>query len=132
MNKLSTYFLRTSCPDTHRIFFFHWLYSPLGPWPLIFSFMIILQTVRPHWTSDQLVARPLPKYRTTQTQNKHIHIPNIYALCGIRTHDPGFRKIEDNSCPIDHSATVTGPDIRYQCTVVIMTNCMVRSSGDLN
>jgi hypothetical protein len=25
--------------------FFHWLYSPLGPWPLIFSFMIILQTV---------------------------------------------------------------------------------------
>jgi hypothetical protein len=25
--------------------FFHWLYSPRGPWPLIFSFMIILQTV---------------------------------------------------------------------------------------
>jgi hypothetical protein len=23
------------------------------------------------WTSDQLVARPLPKHRTTQTQNKH-------------------------------------------------------------
>jgi hypothetical protein len=23
----------------------HWLYSPLGPWSLIFSFMIILQTV---------------------------------------------------------------------------------------
>jgi hypothetical protein len=26
-------------------FYFHWLYSPLGPWPLLFSFMIILQTV---------------------------------------------------------------------------------------
>jgi hypothetical protein len=26
-------------------FFFHWLYSPLGPWPVIFSFMIVLQTV---------------------------------------------------------------------------------------
>jgi hypothetical protein len=24
--------------------FFHWLYSTLGPWPLLFSFMIILQT----------------------------------------------------------------------------------------
>jgi hypothetical protein len=24
---------------------FHWLYSPFGPWPLIFSPMIILQTV---------------------------------------------------------------------------------------
>jgi hypothetical protein len=27
------------------IFYFHWLYNPLGPWPLLFSFMIILQTV---------------------------------------------------------------------------------------
>jgi hypothetical protein len=26
-------------------FFFHSLYCPLGPWPLIFSFMIVLQTV---------------------------------------------------------------------------------------
>jgi hypothetical protein len=28
-----------------RLFFPQWLYSPLGPLPLIFSFMIILQTV---------------------------------------------------------------------------------------
>jgi hypothetical protein len=28
----------------YSIFSFHWLYSPLGPWPLLFSFMIILQT----------------------------------------------------------------------------------------
>jgi hypothetical protein len=28
-----------------RLFFFRWLYSPLGPWRLIFSFVIILQTV---------------------------------------------------------------------------------------
>jgi hypothetical protein len=27
------------------LFFPHWLYSPLGPWPMIFSFKIILQTV---------------------------------------------------------------------------------------
>jgi hypothetical protein len=27
-------------------FFLHCLYSPRGPWPLFFSFMIILQTVR--------------------------------------------------------------------------------------
>jgi hypothetical protein len=44
--------------------------------------------------SDQLVARPLPKHRTTQTQNKHIHIPNIHALYVIRTHDPGFQASE--------------------------------------
>jgi hypothetical protein len=50
------------------------------------------------WTRDQPVAKPLPKHRTTQTQNKHIHIPNIHALCGIRTHDPGFRASEDSTC----------------------------------
>jgi hypothetical protein len=56
------------------------------------------------WTSDQLVTRPLPKYKTTQTQNKHIHIPNIHALCGIRTHDPGFPESEDSACirPLGH------------------------------
>jgi hypothetical protein len=27
------------------VFFFHWLYSPFGPWPLIINFMTILQTV---------------------------------------------------------------------------------------
>jgi hypothetical protein len=27
------------------VFFLHWLYSPFGPWLLIFSFIIILQTV---------------------------------------------------------------------------------------
>jgi hypothetical protein len=44
-------------------------------------------------TGDELVARPLHKHRTTQT-----HTPNIHALCGIRTHDPGFWASEDNKC----------------------------------
>jgi hypothetical protein len=50
------------------------------------------------WTGDHLVARPLPKHRTTRTQNKHIRTSNIHALCGIRTHDPSFRASEDSSC----------------------------------
>jgi hypothetical protein len=48
--------------------------------------------------SDQLVARPVPKHRTTETQNKHIYIPNIHVVCGIRAHDPGFRASEDSTC----------------------------------
>jgi hypothetical protein len=28
---------------------------------------------RTPWTCDELVARPLPKHRTAQTQNKHIY-----------------------------------------------------------
>jgi hypothetical protein len=72
--------------------------SPLlGP-GLFFSFVIIFTDGRIHWTSDQLVERPLPKHRTTQTQNKHIHIPNIHALCGIRTYYPSVRACEDSSC----------------------------------
>jgi hypothetical protein len=50
------------------------------------------------WTSDQPVARPLPKYWTTQTQNKRIHTLNIHALSEIRTHDPSVRASEDRSC----------------------------------
>jgi hypothetical protein len=59
---------------------------------------------RTPWVSDQLVARPLLKYRKTQTQNKHIHTPNIRALCRIRTHDRSFRANEDSSClsPLDY------------------------------
>jgi hypothetical protein len=70
------------------------------PWALAsdFQFHDHFTDGRTSWTSDQLVARPLPKRRTTQTRNKHIHIPNIHALSGIRTHDPGFRASEDSTC----------------------------------
>jgi hypothetical protein len=77
------------------------------PWALasVFQFRYHFTDGRTPWTSNQLVARPLPKHRTTQTQNKHIHTSNIHALCGIRTHDPTFQASEDST---DRSATVTG------------------------
>jgi hypothetical protein len=53
---------------------------------------------RPPWTSDQPVARPLPKRRTTQPRNKRIHTPTFHALCGIPTHDHRVRASEDSSC----------------------------------
>jgi hypothetical protein len=37
--------LRRRLRNVYELFFFHWLYSPLGPWRMIFQFMIILQTV---------------------------------------------------------------------------------------
>jgi hypothetical protein len=78
-------------------YFFYWLYSPLGPWPLLFSFMIILQTVGLiGWVISSLQGLYL---NTGQhKQNKHIQTPNIHALCGIRTQDPSFRASEDSSC----------------------------------
>jgi hypothetical protein len=61
-----------------------------SPWAVVsaFQFHDHFTDGRTPWTSDQLVVRPLPKHRTTQTQNKHT--PNIHALCGIRTHDRSF------------------------------------------
>jgi hypothetical protein len=39
-----------------------------------FSVSLSFTDGRTLWTGDQLVARPLPKYRTTQTQkNAHAH-----------------------------------------------------------
>jgi hypothetical protein len=62
------------------------------------QFLNLIDSRRTPWMSDQLDARPLSKLRTTQTQNKHIHTPNIHALSWIRTHDPGFRASEDSTC----------------------------------
>jgi hypothetical protein len=44
-----------------------------------FGFLIPYTVGRIPWTGDQPVARPLPSYRTTQTQNKH-----------TQTSTPGF------------------------------------------
>jgi hypothetical protein len=45
----------------------------VGPWPLLQFRNHFYADGRTPWTSDQPVARPLPKRRTTQTQNKLIH-----------------------------------------------------------
>jgi hypothetical protein len=70
-----------------------------GPWSHIQFRNHCSQTGTP-WMSDQLVARTLPKHRTTQTQNKsaHTNTPNIQSLIGIRTHDPSVRASEESSC----------------------------------
>jgi hypothetical protein len=78
--------------------FFTGFTAHFGPLSTIFQFHNYFTGGRTPWTSDQLVARPLPKLRT-QTQNKHTHILNNHAFCGIRTHDPGFRESEEGACP---------------------------------
>jgi hypothetical protein len=63
---------------------FQWLFQPIQGPGLLFSSVIIFTDRRTPWTSDQPVARPLPKHRTTQTQNKRIHTKHIHALSGIQ------------------------------------------------
>jgi hypothetical protein len=45
-----------------------------GPWPL-FQFLDLYIVGRTTLKGDQLVARPLPTHRITQTQNKRIQTP---------------------------------------------------------
>jgi hypothetical protein len=83
------------------IYFFTGSTVPLGP-VLCFSVSWSFYRRQDSWTSDQFVAKPLPKHRATQTENKHIHTLNIHALCGIRTYDPSFRASEDSICLRPH------------------------------
>jgi hypothetical protein len=98
-----------------------------------FQFPDLFTGGRTHWTSDQLVARHLPKHRTAQAQNKQIYTLNVHDLSVTRTHDHSFRASEDSSClrplgypdqlaseraktvhALDRSATVTGVYIWVQ------------------
>jgi hypothetical protein len=81
------------------LFFFSMaLPSHSGPWPLIQFCNHFSQTVG-LLGRVQLVSRPVPKHRTTQTHKiKRIYTPNINALSGIRTYDPSVRASEGSSC----------------------------------
>jgi hypothetical protein len=54
-------------------FFFHRLYTPLGPWPLIFSFLIILQTLG---LLGRVISSSQGLYRNT---GQHKHRINTYT-----------------------------------------------------
>jgi hypothetical protein len=71
-----------------------WLYSPLDL-GRFFSSLILYTIGRTPWTGDQVVARPLPTQRTTQTQNNRT---DIYVSSGIGTQDPSVRADKDGSC----------------------------------
>jgi hypothetical protein len=64
------------------------------------------------WTDDQLIARPLPKHRTTQThKNTHTHTPNIHTLdVGFEPTIPASERAKTVHA-LDRSATVTSPKV---------------------
>jgi hypothetical protein len=96
------------------IFFFFflslWFYSPLDLGGF-FSFLILYTVGRTPWTGDQLVARPLPTYRITQTQNKRTETSG--ALVGFEPTIPVFERAKTVHA-LDHAATVIGFEMYYQ------------------
>jgi hypothetical protein len=70
-----------------------------------FSFLILYTVGRAPWTGDQLVARPLPTHRTTQTQNKRMQtsMPRL----GLEPTTPVFERAKTVHA-LDRTATVSG------------------------
>jgi hypothetical protein len=83
------------------------LLLPLWSIRLISQFHDHFTEGRTPWTGDQLVARPLPKHRTTQTQNKRTHTKHSCLVWDSNTRSgpaSGRAKAAD---AFDRSATVT-------------------------
>jgi hypothetical protein len=88
-------------------YFFHWLYGPLGPCPLIFSFMIILQTVG-------LLGRVISSSQDLYLNiGQHEHRINTYTYetfmhcVGFEPMIPASERVKTVHA-LDRSATVTG------------------------
>jgi hypothetical protein len=81
-----------------------WPYSPLDL-GRFFGFLILYTDSRTDWVEDQPIARPLPTYRTTQTQNKRAQtsMPRVAFEPMI----PMFEWVKTVHA-LDHLATVTG------------------------
>jgi hypothetical protein len=82
------------------------LQTLVGPWPL-FQFLSLLHSGRTPWTGDQPVARPLPAYRTAQTQNKgtQTSTPQVRFESTIQVSER-VKIFHD----LDRAATVIGPE----------------------
>jgi hypothetical protein len=81
------------------------IYSPLLGLGRFFSFLISYTVGRSPWTRDQLVARPLSAYRTTQTRNKRTQI--AMPQVGFEPTIPVFGRAKTIHA-LDLAATVVG------------------------
>jgi hypothetical protein len=78
----------------------------VGPWPLLRFHNLFYADGRTPWMSDQLIARPLPAHRTTQTQNKRTH-RHTCLWVGFEPKIPAFEQVKTVPAS-DCTATVRG------------------------
>jgi hypothetical protein len=83
------------------------LYGPLLGLGRFFSFLILYTVDRTPWIGDQLVTRPLPTHRATQTQNKRTQasMPRV----GFEPTIPAFERAKTVHA-IDRPVSVIGKD----------------------
>jgi hypothetical protein len=102
--------------NSEYIFFFHWLYSPLGPRPLFFSFMIILQMVgllgRVISSSQDLYINTGQQRHRINTYTHHTSMPYV----GFEPTIPASERAK-TAHVLDRSATVTGSSYLFIYTL---------------
>jgi predicted tellurium resistance membrane protein TerC len=81
------------------------LYSPLLELDSFFGFLILYTFRRTPRTGDQSVARPLPRHRTTETQNEHTQ--KSMAWVGFEPMITAFERAKAVHA-LDHVTTVIG------------------------
>jgi hypothetical protein len=93
-------------------FFFHWLYSPLEPWPLIFGFMIILQTVG---LLGRVISSKQGLYLNTGQHKHRINTYTHQTSMPCMRFEPMIPASERAKTvhALDRSATVTGHEPNY-------------------
>jgi Na+-transporting methylmalonyl-CoA/oxaloacetate decarboxylase gamma subunit len=82
------------------LYFFHpFLLYPFMGVEVVFIFVFILIMLQTLGLLGRAISPSQGRYLTQDNTNteKRIQASNIYALSGIRTHDPGFRASEDSS-----------------------------------
>jgi hypothetical protein len=86
-----------------------------APWALAsdFQFHDHFTDSRAPWANDQLVSRALPKHRTTQTQNKHIHTHQTFMLYVVFEPTIPASERAKTVYALDRSVTVTGQHLHY-------------------
>jgi hypothetical protein len=83
----------------------------VGPWPL-FGILILYPVHRTPWTGDQPVARPLPIYKTTQTQNTRKRTQTSMPRMGFEPTIPAFERARTVHAS-GRAATAIGRPIIY-------------------
>jgi hypothetical protein len=81
--------------------FFFWRYSPnfglgLPPWNSSFHFGL-LDLRHSVGLLGRVISSSQGLYLYIKHSKTHMHTPNIHALSGIRSHDPGFRASENSA-----------------------------------
>jgi hypothetical protein len=106
-------------------FFFHWLYSPLGPWPLLFSFMIILQTVG---LLGRVISSSQGFYLNTGQQKHRINTYTHQTSMPVVGSDPTIPNSEraKRVHALDRAATMTESNIILLTEFVHDCKCIMK------